>query len=52
MSEQDVIALHSAHDYLIDMLGFLPASPTWAASTRACTRRAWPSRARKSPQGA
>ena len=24
MSEQDVIALHSAHDYLIDMLGFLP----------------------------
>ena len=24
MSEQDVINLHSAHDYLIDMLGFLP----------------------------
>lgn len=24
MSEQDVISLHCAHDYLIDMLGFLP----------------------------
>ena len=24
MSEQDVVSLHCAHDYLIDMLGFLP----------------------------
>lgn len=52
MSEQDVVSLHCAHDYLIDMLGFLPASPTWADWTRGCTRRAFPFRAPRSPQAA
>ncbi|MFR1640163.1 MAG: carboxyltransferase domain-containing protein [Eggerthellaceae bacterium] len=28
-SADEVIALHSGRDYLIDMLGFLPGSPTW-----------------------
>ena len=48
MSAEEVIAIHSGHDYLIDMLGFLPGFAYLADSTSGCTHRASPHRARAS----
>ena len=51
LSEDEVIAIHTERDSSTCWASF-PASPTWAASTSACTRRAWPCRARASSRAA